>query len=171
MSKVKFTTPKGNLKWAFISGEGRKGKFSIVVKAHKDEPEVIKAMKAIDDFWTEERPKSAKPRPSTKAYKFEEDETTGDETGYVYFSLSTPTTWGKTGDPKIVKIFSARPPVSEVDLGTKKIGEESIGRGMGTLAIYEYEGKFGTTLYLDGVSLSKFVEYAGGMGRRGCNGR
>ena len=33
---------------------------------------------------------------------------------------------------------------------------------MGSLAIYEYEGSFGTTIYLDAISLSKFREYVGG---------
>ena len=34
---------------------------------------------------------------------------------------------------------------------------------MGSLAIFEYEGTYGTTLYLDAISLSKFVEYVGGV--------
>ena len=159
----KATTPKGNLKWAFVTGEGRKDKFSVVVKVHKDEPEAIEAMKHIDEFWTANKPKGAKPRPKTKAYKMEEDEDTGAETGYVYFSASTPTTYGKSGDKKTVKIFTAKAPVREVSLNGKQIGEESIGRAMGVLAIYEYEGSFGTTMYLDAISLSKFVEYVGGV--------
>jgi len=168
--KVPFITPKGNLKWAFVTGKGKESenngvktyKYSVVVKAHKDLPEVIEAMAVIDKFWEENKPKGAKPRPKTKAYKFEEDEESGEETGYVYFSISTNTSF-PSGDPKVVKIFTARPPVREVSLGEKKIGEDSIGRGMGSLAIYEYNGGFGTTLFLDAISLSKFVEYVGGV--------
>ena len=169
MSKEKFITPKGNLKWTFVTGQGKeteknsgKYKYSTVVKAHEDAPGVKEAIKVIDDFWTENKPKAAKPRPKTTAYKYEEDEETGERTGYVYFSMSTATTF-PSGDPKVVKLFTAKAPVREVQLGDKKIGEESIGKGIGSLAIYEYEGSFGTTLYLDAISLSKFVEYVGGV--------
>jgi len=168
MAKIKFTTPKGNLKWAFVTGKGKeteknsnKYKYSVVVKAHQDLPEVKEAIKQIDEFWTENKPKAAKPRPKTTAYKYEEDEETGEKTGYVYFGMSTNTTF-PSGDTKLVKLFTAKTPVREVQLGDKKIGEESIGRGIGSLAIYEYNGSFGTTLYLDALSLSKFVEYVGG---------
>ena len=169
LPKEKFTTPRGNTKWCFVDGKGKetengsnKFKYSVVIKAHKDEPETIKAMKQIDDFWTENKPKAAKPRPKTKAYKMEEDEGSGEETGYVLFGLSTATTF-PSGDKKLVKIFTAKAPVREVKLGGKKVGEDSIGRGIGSLSIYEYNGSYGTTLYLDAISLSKFVEYVGGV--------
>lgn len=161
--KVKWTTPKGNLKWAFVTGDGRKDKFSVVVKVHKDEPECIEAMALIDQFWVDNKPQGSKARPKTKAYKMEEDEETGVETGFVYFSASTPTTYGKSGDKKTVTIFTAKAPVRKVDLGTKQIGEESIGRAMGVLSIYEYEGSYGSTMYLDAISLSKFVQYEGSV--------
>ena len=161
-AKEKYTTPKGNLKWAFITGEGRKDKYSIVVSAHEDTPEVKEAIAYIDNFWKENKPKGAKPRAKSQAYKYEEDEETGERTGMVYFSMSTKTSF-PSGDPKVVKVFTAKKPVREVSLGNKAIGEDSLGRGMGSLAIYEYEGAFGTTLYLDAVSLSKFVEYVGGV--------
>jgi len=161
-AKEAFTSPKGNMKWAFITGEGRKDKFSIVISCHKDEPQAIEAMKAIDLFWKENKPKQAKPRPKSTGYKFEEDEETGELTGNVYFSFSTGTSF-PSGDKKVVKVFTAKKPVREVSLGTKKVGEGSLGRAIGSLAIFEYEGSFGTTLYLDAISLSKFVEYVGGV--------
>ena len=159
--KEAFTSPKGNMKWAFISGEGRKGKYSIVISV--PEAEAKEAMTAMDEFWKENKPKASKPRPKSTGYKYEEDEETGERTGNVYFSFSTGTTFPNSGDKKVVKIFTAKKPVREVSLGTKKVGEGSLGRGIGTLAIFEYEGTFGTTLYLDAISLSKFVEYVGGV--------
>lgn len=164
--KEAFTTPKGNLKWAFVEGKGKesdgKYKYQVVVKAHQDEQEVKDAIKRIDDFWSDNRPKNAKANPKSRAYKYEEDDATGELTGYVYFGMSTVTKF-PSGDSKKVKIFTAKPPVREVSLGGKSIGDSSIGRGMGTLAIYEFNGSFGTTLYLDAISLSKFVEYVGGV--------
>ena len=166
MSKIAFTTPKGNLKWAFVDGMGKeteknsgKYKFSVVVKVA--EADAKEAIAEIDAFWAENKPKQAKPRPKTTAYKYEEDETSGERTGFVYFGMSTATTF-PSGDKKVVKLFTAKAPVREVSLGGKKIGEDSLGRGMGSLAIYEYNGSYGTTLYLDALSLSKFVEYVGG---------
>jgi len=167
MEKIKFTSPKGNMKWSFISGLGKEteansGKYKYSVVISVPEAEAKEAMKIIDDFWTENKPKGAKARPKTKAYKLEENEETGEPTGNVYFSFSTPTTYGNTGDKKQIKIFTAKTPVREVSLGDKKIGEESLGRGMGVLSMYEFNGSHGTTLYLDAISLSKFVEYSGG---------
>jgi len=165
-AKENFTSPKGNLKWAFITKQGKeteqgsgKYKYSIVVKVPKEEAE--EAMKFIDTFWADNKPKNAKARPKTKAYKMEEDAETGEETGYVLFGFSTATTF-PSGDKKVVKIFTAKAPIREVTLGDKQIGEESLGRAIGTLAIYEFNNQFGTTCYLDAVSLSKFVAYAGG---------
>ena len=158
--KEAFTSPKGNLKWCFITGEGRKDKYSAVVSV--PEAQAKEAIEAIDKFWTDNRPKASKPRPKTTAYKYEESEETGERTGNVYFSFSTKTTF-PSGDAKVVKIFTAKAPVREVSLGNKKIGDESLGKGIGSLAIYEYEGGFGTTLFLDAISLSKFVEYVGGV--------
>ena len=167
-AKEKYTTPKGNLKWAFVDGTGKEQddgshKYSVVVKTHKDEPETVKAIAYIDAFWAENKPKQAKANPKTKAYKMEEDDDTGELTGYVLFGMSTKTKF-PSGDPKIVKLFTAKAPVREVSLNGKKIGEESLGRGIGSLSIYEYKGAFGTTLFLDALSLSKFVEYIGGVG-------
>lgn len=159
-AKEAFTSPKGNLKWAFVTGEGRKGKYSVVVCVPEEDAK--EAIAEIDEFWKEHKPKAAKPRPKSTGYKYEEDEETGEKTGNVYFSFSTGTTF-PSGDPKVVKIFTAKKPVREVSLGTKKIGDESIGRALGSLAIFEYEGSYGTTLYLDAISLSKFVEYVGGV--------
>jgi len=159
-AKEAFTSPKGNMKWAFITGDGRKDKFSIVISV--PETEAKDAMAAIDLFWKENKPKQSKPRPKSTGYKFEEDEETGERTGNVYFSFSTGTAF-PSGDKKVVKVFTAKKPVREVSLGAKKVGEGSIGRAIGSLAIFEYEGTYGTTLYLDAISLSKFVEYVGGV--------
>jgi len=169
LAKEKFTTPKGNLKWAFVSGKGKETenngvityKYSVAVKVHEDNCK--EEMARIDAFWKENKPNQAKPNPKTKAYKYEEDDDSGEKTGYVLFSMSTNTSF-PSGDKKVVKLFTAKAPVREVQLNGKKIGEDSIGRGIGSLAIYSHKGSFGTTLFLDAISLSKFVEYTGGVG-------
>ena len=168
-AKENFTTPKGNLKWAFVDGKGKEVKqknapstykYQVVVSV--PEAQAKEAMEHIDEFWAENRPKGSKAKPKTAAYKYEEDDDTGERTGNVFFGMSTVTHF-PSGDPKVVKLFTAKKPIREVKLNGKKIGDESLGRGIGTLAIYEYEGSYGTTLYLDAISLSKFVEYVGGV--------
>jgi len=154
------TSPKGQIKWAFITGEGRKDKYSVVISV--PEAEAKEAMEVIDAFWKENRPKQSKPRPKSTGYKYEEHEETGERTGNVYFSFSTGTSF-PSGDPKVIKIFTAKAPVREVSLGGKQIGEGSLGRAIGVVSIFEYEGTYGTTLFLDAISLSKFVEYVGGV--------
>lgn len=159
-AKESFTSPKGNLLWCFITGEGRKDKYSTVVKVLEEDAK--EAMAAIDLFWKENKPKQAKPRPKSTGYKYEENEETGEHTGYVLFSFSTGIAF-PSGDKKIVKVFRAKPPVVELDLQGKMIGDKSVGRAIGSLSIFEYEGTYGTTLYLDALSLSSFTEYVGGV--------
>jgi hypothetical protein len=171
-AKEAFTSPLGNPKWTFVEGKGKeddKGncKYQTVIRVHESAKGVKEKMDRIDEFWKENKPKQAKPRPVHKAYKFEEDDETGEKTGYVLFGFSTSTTW-PSGDTKQIKIFTAGNPkkdipVREVALNGKKIGEESRARAIGTLAIYEYEKQFGTTLFLDAMQLTKFVEYVGGI--------
>ena len=168
-AKEAWTSPKGNLKWTFIDGKGKETKknsgnykYQTVVKLLATDPLCIEAMAHIDAFWAENRPKHSKLKPKTKAYKMEEDDNTGEETGFVLFGFSTVTSF-PSGDAKIVKLFTAKEPIREVSLKGKKIGEGSLGRAIGTLAIYEYEGSFGTTCYLDAISLSKFEEYVSGI--------
>ena len=57
-NKEAFTSPKGQIKWAFITGEGRKDKYSVVVSV--PEAQAKEAMEAIDLFWKENKPKQAK---------------------------------------------------------------------------------------------------------------
>ena len=166
-TKEAFTTPKGSLKWCFVTGQGKEteknsGKYKYQVVVSVPEEEAKEAIAHIDAFWADNRPKGSKAKAKTMAYKYEEDADTGENTGNVFFGLSTVTTF-PSGDAKIIKIFTAKKPIREVSLGDKKIGDESLGRGIGTLAIYEYNGSFGTTLYLDAISLSTFVEYTGGV--------
>jgi hypothetical protein len=167
LAKEAFTTPRGNLKWTFVDGLGKEteqgsGEYKYQTVVRVAEADAKEAIDIIDNFWKENKPKAAKPRPKTAAYKYEEDEETGERTGFVLFGMSTVTSF-PSGDKKVVKLFTAKAPVREVQLNGKKIGDESIGRGMGTLAIYEYNGSYGTTLFLDAISLSKFVEYVGGV--------
>ncbi len=155
----KFTSPKGRFGTAFIDRPNKKGKLKDIIVVPK--AEAAEATARIDKFWKDNRPTAAKPRPIHKGYMLATDEDTGEETGDILFIFSTNPTF-PSGDKKIVKVFTAKAPVREVSLNGKLIGRDSIGRGIGTLAIYEYDGDYGVSLYLDAISLSKFAEYVGG---------
>ena len=155
-----FTSPKGQLASAHIERPNKKGKLKVIVVVPKAEAK--KTMDYIDTFWKENRPRGSKPKPVHKGYMLATDEETGEETGEILFIFSTKPVF-PSGDKKIVKVFTAKAPVKEVKLNGKMIARESTGRAIGKLAIYEYDGDYGVTLYLDAISLSTFKEYTGGV--------
>ena len=87
------------------------------------------------------------------------------KTGNTVFQFKTGTKF-KDGAPKIIKTFNSKG--AEVALGDKKIGNGSRGRIQGSMGIYEVKSKqgatmgAGVTLYLDGIQISKFVQWVGG---------
>lgn len=152
MSKVKFTTPKGELKWAQITGAGKKdlqGRdiFSVDIEMSAD---VAKpAMDTIDALWESDKPKGAKD-PKSTGYRVAEDGQT------VKFTFKTSATY-PSGDPKEVTIYDAKAVPTQI---TGKIGNGSVGRVSGTASIYDAGvAARGVTLYLDAVQLIKLVRY------------
>ncbi len=159
-AKEAFTSPKGTFGTAHIERPNKKGKLKAIIVVPKAEAK--EAMAHIDAFWKENRPRGSKALPTHKGYMIGTDEETGEETGDVLFIFSTNPEF-PSGDKKVVKVFTAKKPIREVVLDGKLIGRASVGRAIGTLAIYEYDGDYGLSLYLDAVSLSKFVPYVGGV--------
>lgn len=159
MSKLIFMSPKGEFRWAFISGAGRKNElngkteYSIDVLVPADEAQ--EAITILDSFWNENKPKGAK-TPKTTGYKIAENG------GEVKFTFKTSTTF-PSGDAKKVRVFNAK--AQEIELPKdQRIGNGSRGRVMGMMSIYDAPGAKGVTLYLDSVQLTKFVPYAAEAG-------
>ena len=159
-AKEAFTSPKGTFGTAHIEKPNKKDKLKAIIVV--PEAEAKEAMAHIDAFWKENRPKGSKAVPKHKGYMVGTDEETGEETGEILFIFKTNPVF-PSGDKKIVKVFTAKKPVREVQLNGQLIGRESVGKAIGTLAIYEYDGEYGVSLYLDAISLSKFVPYVGGV--------
>ena len=164
MSEVEnVQTPVGDLEWVFITGRGKKDlndndRFVASVVLPSDSPECEAFIAKINDFWDENKPKGAKIK--SLGYKVLEDEN-NEPTGRTSFNFWTGITF-PTGDPKVVKVFTAKG--AEVALGTKKIGNGSRGRIKGAMAIYDNgPAARGVTLYLNGLQLTKFVEFTGGV--------
>lgn len=163
------TTPVGDLEWVFITGEGKEdlqGSPTYTCQVVLEGSNAAALQAEIDDFWAANKPKGIDTPKSTGYY----DHTTKDEegnkveTGKTAFVFKTATTF-PNGSPKVIKVFNAKG--AEVSLGDKKIGNGSRGRIQGAMGIYEVQQKgrtiqAGVTLYLNGVQLTKFVEFVGG---------
>lgn len=167
-------TPKGILEWVIINGEGRpnkKGKLMYKASVVCDPalPEVAAFKKKVDDFWKENRPKGAKVSDfNTIGYRNhsvatgevdEDGDKIFEETGKIEFFFSTGTTW-PDGSQKVIKVYNSKG--REVQLGKKKVGNQSEGRLSGNMMVYDVAGNMGVNLYLDSVMITKFVEYVDG---------
>lgn len=178
MSIVKIVSPKGELEWVHIHGEGKEnlsGKQQYLANLVLD-PENVPAHKAfidgINKFWEDNKPKGfKKDAKSTGVYphkvKSEDTDENGKpiyvEDGKVYLAFKTGTTY-QDGSPKTIKIYNSK--AKEVNIGEAKIGNGSIGEISGAMGIYQTKDKSGKTLvdagvalYLDAIKISKFVEY------------
>lgn len=175
-------TPAGELKWVVITGEGKEnlsGKLKYVADlCLPEDSEEAKTLKAqIDDFWATNKPANFKKKAKSLGYRQEmrkvldedgnetfneEGELVLEPTGMLKFSFATDTTWAKSGDPKVIKIYNAKG--NPVNLGGKKIGNGSIGNIGGAMGIYTVETKgamtdAGVTLYLNSIRILKLEEY------------
>lgn len=153
MSKLQITTPKGELMWATINGQGKtdlngRNIYTIDVVATADDAAPLIAK--LDEFWEENKPKGAK-APKTTGYKEMDD-------GRIKFTLKTSTTY-PSGDQKEIKIYDAKAQQVRLD---DKIGNGSTGRASGIAAIYDGGvAARGVTLYLDAVQVINLLRYTG----------
>ena len=179
----KLNTPKAELMWATIDGEGKKnlsGKTKYVVTALV--PKDSDIVKEIQDYWKENRPAGFKLTKKTdenpKGYKsngiYAHKVDTGeiDEDGdkiykehedLVELRFSTDTVWSD-GKTKKIQIYNARGRKVELPEDVK-IGNGTIGCVSGAMGIYaqEVQGKIvdaGVTLYLNAIQIIKLEEYS-----------
>lgn len=155
MSKLKFTTPKGELKWAFISGQGKtdlQGRQIYTADVVVPIEEAQETIDKLNALWEEHKPKGAK---DAKSMGYKADETN------VTFTFKTSTTF-PSGDAKEILIYNSRAQRVEFK---DKIGNGSLGRVSGMASVYDAGvAARGVTLYLDAIQLIKLIKYetAGG---------
>jgi len=174
MSKVteQLITETGDIHWVFINGSTKKKSkssdvliYAAEVHFHKDSDE-LKIVKAkIETFWKENKPKGIKLKSNgirtvqEKTEELDEDDAPiYKDTDFVSISFWTGPKF-PDGKEKIITVKNARG--NEVFLGSKKIGNGSIGRISGVMDIYHVDGSAGVTLYLNAIQLKKFVEFTG----------
>lgn len=157
-------TPVGDLKWVFITGQGKKDlndndRYVASVALKNDSPELETVTQLINSYWDENKPKG-KVKAKSNGIK-EEFDKDGNPTGYHLVNFWTGISF-PDGSPKVIKTYNARG--AEVALGAKKIGNGSRGAISGAMAIYKNGPNVGVTLYLNAVQLTKFVEFSSDAG-------
>lgn len=181
---VKVVSPKGELRWVTITGEGvenMSGKLQYkadVILDPSNNEEHKKFIDKIDKFWNDNKPKGFKKKPKSLGYyycdkvldsdgnptKDEEDVFIYNKDGKVSVSFKTSTTF-PDGKAKVVKTRNAKG--SEVNLGETMIGNGSVGYLAGAMDIYTATTKqgaiqnSGVTFYLDEIKLTKLEVFEG----------
>lgn len=168
VATVKVRSPKGELQWVYITGEGRankQGKFKYQASVVLDTSVAKPFTDAIDAYWKENKPAGAK-KPATCGYRpYSVKSSEVDEDGDAIYSdvagkteifFATGTTWP---DGKLKKIRTYNAKARPVQLGDKRVGNGSIGSLAGNMAIYDVSGNQGVNLYLEGVQITKLVEF------------
>lgn len=185
MAKVKMektVTPKGELQYVFITGEGREQldktkpkRYQATLRIKSDSPELEAYREKVLQYWKDHKPdrcdddeyksigikpemvwpvgKDGKPDKS-KGKKSQK------HTGYHLIDFWTNTKFkNKDGSesPKVVNIYNAKG--TAVDLKGKKIGNESEGYLTGVMGLYDTGIDAGVNLLLNGIQITKFVEY------------
>lgn len=180
---TKMITPKGELAWVTIHGEGKEnmsGKLQYVASVILDpkKPEDKAFIESIDDFWDENKPQfMGKRKAKSIGYypcdplrgedgeplRDDEDKIKYDPEGRIMVSFKTGTTF-PDGSTKKVKVYNSK--AKEVSLGKIRIGNGSIGFISGAMDIYEVTDSkkksidAGVTLYLNAIQINKLVEFS-----------
>lgn len=171
---TKIKTPLGELKYVFITGEGRnqampgeeaRMQFVASLELTKDSKEHKALLAEIDREWQAYKEKNGlKPaqQPKTNGIKPVMDKESGAETDKVLVTFKTDTKW-KDGKPQVVKVFDHKGSdiTAAVHGAQWSIGAGSTGVIHGSASGNNIGGAHKVTLYLTAVQIAKLVKYEG----------
>ena len=179
---TKIKTPMGELKYVFITGEGRnqampgedaRMQFVASLELTKDSKEHKALLAEIDKEWVAYKEKNGlKPaqQPKTNGIKPVMDKETGAETDKVLVTFKTDTKW-KDGKAQVVKVYAnqldangkpyAADITDKVQNAPWSIGSGSTGIIHGSASGNNVGGAHKVTLYLTAVQLAKLIKYEG----------
>jgi hypothetical protein len=174
MAGTKIKTPLGELKYIFITGEGRnqampgqpeRMQYVASVELQRDSKEHKAIIAEINKEWDAYKERAGlKPatQPKTNGIKPVLDKETGAETDKVLVTFKTDTKW-KDGKPQVVKVFDGKgKDITEAVHGAQwTIGNGSTGVIHGSAQGNDVGGAHKVTLYLTAVQLGKLVKYEG----------
>lgn len=172
MAKNKIVTPRGELSWIYIDGEGKlnelsdKNEFTATITMSKADAQPL--IDSIHYLWNGSREKSdydelmatAKPAVAKKVeLRFGYKEVLDDKdnpTDFVSFQFKTGTTF-PDGAPVTIRTYNARG--KKVNLGETKVGNGSIGKISGTISTYGKATNYGVGCYLSALQIIKLIAY------------
>lgn len=178
---IKVVTPPGKLKYVNIYGKGKenynKDGYEFVASIDLEGEAAQKVIKLINTTLGEVdedklfikslgyrellEDKEGVYCPTKKTSKRDK---TAKPTGIFRFAFSTKTTY-KEGEAKKIAIYdSSKPKPKKINLGDKKIGNDSIGCISGAAGKWQRNDEVGVSLYLNAIQLVKFIEYEGDAG-------
>lgn len=174
MAGTKIKTPLGELKYIFITGEGRnqampgnpeRMQYVASLEMTKGSKEHLALLAEIDKEWQAYKEKAGlKPAvtPKSNGIKPVLDKETGAETDKVLVTFKTDTKW-KNGKQQVIKVFDSKGKdiTQAVHAADWTIGNGSTGVIHGTAQGNDVGGAHKVTLYLTAVQLAKLVKYEG----------
>lgn len=182
--KVKVVTPVGELWYCQIAGQGKKNYnedgyvYTATVHLTGDAAESLKDKidevlgevpkgKTIKSVGYREVFKAADGKffSETKNRKFGDED--GDEkTDRTAFTFSTNTTFddGRTAKVDVYNSGKGLPKPKKIDLGSRGIGNGSLGAISGVMERFEKGKEVGVSLFLKAVQITKYIEYSGDAG-------
>lgn len=166
--KKRIKSPVGELRWMFITGEGRDNseandgsemQKSAAVYFPEDSPEDKQMQAMINEVWEsyKQENKNIKPatQPKSLARKIEKDKDTDEPTGMVFYPFKT-NSFFPDGKPNNIATHLANG--EKFSLGDTRPANGSTGVIHGEAAGYEFTKQFGVTLYLKGVQFKNLKE-------------
>lgn len=171
---TKIKTPKGELRYVFIDGEGRDQampgndphmQFVCSVVLKKDSAEHTQMLDLIDTEWQAYKEANGlKPaqKPKTNGIKPVLDKESGEETDEVLVTFKTNTVW-PNGKDQVVKVFDHKGNDITVAVHNSEwsIGNGSTGVIHGSAVGNDVGGAHKVTLYLTAVQIAKLIKYEG----------
>jgi hypothetical protein len=171
---TKIKTPLGELKYVFITGEGRnqampgndeRMQFVASLELIKDSAQHKALVASINEEWDAYKVKAGlKPavQPKTNGIKAVLDKETGAETDKILVTFKTDTKW-KDGKPQVIKVFDHKGAdiTTAVHNAGWSIGTGSTGVIHGSASGNDVGGAHKVTLYLTAVQIAKLVKYEG----------
>lgn len=171
---VPVTTPKGELHYVNISGQGKENYnedgYEYTATVYIPKADCQELMAKCDEVIGEvPKGKNLKSKGYRELLKDEEgklffptsNRSEGEPSGIIAFPFKTGTTFA---DGKTKKISVFNKDAQKINLGDRKIGNGSIGKISGKLKRNENGKDISCSLYLHAIQLTKFVEYVDDAG-------
>lgn len=173
---IKIATPVGELHYVNISGQGKENynedgyEYVATVYLDKTKPEVVEFIAKIEEL------KLSGPKDKTlqtsgyfdlfkdeegKLFAHTDEKDGGEPTNLIGARFKTKTTF-TDGKQKKIAVYNVKRKV--VDLGERRVGNGTIGAISGAMQLYVNGKKWGISLFLNSIQITKFIEYVGDAG-------